>query len=202
MHDIHHDCYPGPVRLVHKPLELFRSAKTGAQGEEIGDLIPERTVIRMLLESHYLDSVIAEVLDMGQHIPSELVESRNLLLLRAHADMTFVNKRMRSFARLAVFPPVRLHRVPHLSTECLCLRVLHRTGHICRQSFRPTSGPLDVQLVQCAVGKEHWRQSQLPVAVAYRMESIGLRPFPVVEFSYKIDFGGVRSPFPEHPSPV
>ena len=70
MDDIHHHCDTSSVRVIHQMLELFRSPEPGGQCIEIGHLIAERPVVRMLLQGHYLQRVIAKFLHVSS---SELI---------------------------------------------------------------------------------------------------------------------------------
>ena len=89
---------------VYQFLKFFRSPETGTQGEEIGDLITEGPIIRMLLKGHYLDGVIAELLHPRQYILAEFTERSHLRLFRAHTDVALVDQRMRTPESLVMFP--------------------------------------------------------------------------------------------------
>ena len=199
MNDIHHDRDSESVSIINKGLEFLRRTETRTQCIEVRHLVTERAVIRMLLKSHYLKSIITELSHLRKDIQSELLESTDLLLLRSHTDMALINKRMRSLARLLVLPYIRFHRIPHLSTETLGMRVLHSSGHICRQSFSSTAFPLDVKLEQGSMIKEHVREHYLPVSASYRLECIYITAFPVVELTDDIYLGSIRRPLAEHP---
>ena len=201
MHYVHHDSDSEPMGLIHEGLELLRCAETRAERKEIGHLITERAVIRMLLKSHYLYRVIAQVSHLGKHVAPELLKSTDTFLLSGHSDMALIYERMFPFPGLAVFPHIRL-RVPYLGAESLCMRVLDSPGHIGRQSFRPSAGPLNKKLIQSPVRQEHAAKAYLPVARTDRLQSIGLTAAPVVELPNQIQFGSVGSPFAEHPSAV
>ena len=202
MNDIHHHCDTSPVRIVHQMLELFRSPEPGGQCIEIGYLIAERPVVRMLLQGHYLQRVIAQFLHVRKDIGTELLERSHLLILGAHSDMTFIYKRMRPRSRSLMFPLIWLFRLPDLCAEHLGHRVLHHTVHVGRQPLTSAARPLDEEFVQFSVMEEHARNLYLPVSSARRGQCIGRRAFPVVEFTDEIDPVGIRSPFPEHPASV
>ena len=189
------------MSLVHKSLELLRSTEARAEGEEVRHLIAERTIVRMLLESHYLERVISEVGDLRKHVGTELLECSHLLLLRSHADMAFVDQRMLALSRLRILPLVR-NSIPHLGAESLGHRILDSPCGIGRKPFRSASLPLYVKLVEHSVLKEHRRQHDLPVSASERLHGICLCPFPVVELSDQIYLGRIRSPLAEHPVPL
>ena len=62
VHD-HRDAQP--VGRIDQGLEFLGRAETGTQGIEIRYLIAEGTVVRMLLQGHDLDGIVAELGDMG-----------------------------------------------------------------------------------------------------------------------------------------
>ena len=195
---IHHHSNAKAMCVIHKCLELLRSTETRTESEEIGHLIAERSVIRMFLKSHYLESIIPEISNLRKDIESEFLECTHLLLLCGHSYMAFVNERMRTPAGPAVLPLIRL-RIPHLGTELLCDRILHGSGRISRDSFRTAARPLDVQLIKRTVVKKHLRQHNLPVTTAKRLQCIRLTAFPVIEITYKVYLCGVRGKLAEHP---
>ena len=198
MNDIHHHSDTESMSLIHKGLEFLRCTETRTQSEEICHLITERAVIRMLLKSHDLKCVISQIRYLRQDIQTEFLECSDLLLFRRHTDMALIDKRMRTFSRLSMLPFIRL-RIPHLSAECLCMRILHRPGYICRDSLSTTARPFYIQLVQSAMIKEHRRQDKFPVTASDRLKGIRLGALPVVELADHIYLGGVRSPLTEHP---
>ena len=198
MHDIHDYRYTESMCVIHKGLELFRSTETGAECEEVGHLIAEGTVVRMFLKGHYLKGVVAEIRHFREHILPELFECTDLFFLGSHAYMAFIDERVRSFARIGVFPLVRL-RIPDLGTELLCDRILDCTCGVCRYSLSSPARPLYIKFVECAVVEKHGWKGNLPVSSAYRSEGIGFRTFPVVEFTDQVNLGGIGSPFTEDP---
>ena len=196
---IHYHGYAGRMRVVHQALEILRGAETRAQGVEIGNLVAEGTVVRMFLEGHYLYGVIAQVDDFRQYVQAEFLKGPDLLLFACHSYVAFVDERMFALPRPAVFPPVRLGRVPDLGAEDLGHRILHRPCNIGGKPFPASSRPFDVKLVEHAVGKEKRREGDLPVAVPDRMQGIGFAAFPVVELPCQPDSGGIGRPLAENP---
>ena len=128
--------------IIYQRLELLRSTEARAESKEVRYLIAERSVVRMLLESHDLKRIISQFGNLREHICSELLKSTHLLLLCSHTDMALVDKWMLTLARLRILPFIFLERIPDLCTECLCMRVLDRSCHISRDSFRTTAFPL------------------------------------------------------------
>ena len=199
MYDIHDHRDAEAMGIIDQGLELLRSTETRTQGKEVCDLIAERSIIRMLLKGHDLKGVISQLGHLRKHILAEFLECTDLLLLRSHADMAFIDKRMRPLSRLSVLPLVGLERIPHLSAECLGVRILYSPGHIGRKPLGSAALPLYVKLVKRAVVKEHGRKHYLPVSASQRLEGISLGTFPVVELSDEIYLRRIRSPLTENP---
>ena len=59
--------------------------------EEVGAVVAKGPIIRMLDHSHYLNHVVAQVFDPGQHILSELAEGVHSLLNARHADVALIH---------------------------------------------------------------------------------------------------------------
>ena len=103
MHYIHHDSDSEPMGIIHQGLELLRCAETRAERKEIGHLIAERAVIRMLLKSHYLYRVIAQVSHLGKYITPEILKSTDTFLLSGHSDMALIYEGCSLFPDLPFF---------------------------------------------------------------------------------------------------
>ena len=142
MNDIHHHCNAKSMGIINQRLELLRSTEARAESKEVRYLIAERSVVRMLLESHDLKRIISQFGNLREHICSELLKSSHLLLLCSHTDMALIDKRMLALARLRILPFIFLERIPHLRAECLCVRVLNSPCHICRDALSTAAFPL------------------------------------------------------------
>ena len=199
VNDVHYHCDAQSVSFVHKGLELFRSAKTGTEGIEIGHLIAERSIVRMFLEGHYLEGVISQIGHLRQHIQAEFLKCSDLFLFRCHTDMAFIDKRMSPLAGSRVLPFVFFERIPYLGTEGLGNRVLDGTCQISRKSLCTTAFPLDVKFVQGSVFKEHCRKDNLPVSASQRLQSISFSALPVIELTYQIYLRSIGCPLAEYP---
>ena len=200
--DVHDHGDAEAMGLVHQGLELLRGPEAGAQGEEVGDLVAEGTVVGVLLEGHDLDHVVAELRDARQHVAAEIVEGGDFLLLRAHADVALVDEGVRVLAGAPVLPAVRGLRGPDLGGEDLGLRVLDGAGHIGGDALPRPAGPLEVELVEVAVAEEHRGELELPVAVADGLEAVAFRALPVVEVADEPDLRRVRGVLAEDPAAV
>ena len=200
MHYVHNHRYAPGMGVVHEMLEFLRSAEAGGQRIEIGYLISERPVVRMLLECHYLQCVVSQLLHPRENTGPELLECGHLLLLGTHPYVAFIYERMGSRTGRRILPDVRFRRFPDLCAEHLGLRVLDHPSHIGRETFSTPARPLDEELVQIPVAEEHVRKAEFPVASAGGLQLVGGGPLPVVEFADEIDSAGIRSPFPENPA--
>ena len=154
MYDIHNYGNAESMCLIHKGLELLRRSEARAEGVEVSYLIAERSIVRMLLKSHDLQCVIAQIRNLRKDIQAEFLECSYLLFFRSHADMALIDQRMLTLARLAVLPLIWL-RIPHLSAECLRMRILDSPGHVCRKPLGTPSRPLYIQFIERAMVKEH-----------------------------------------------
>ena len=196
---VHYDRDSAGVGLIDQGLELLGSAEAGAEREETAHLVSEGAVVGMLLEGHYLKYVVAQLMYPGQHLGTEVIEARDLLLFGAHADVAFVDEGIGALARFLMLPDIGLN-VPDLGAENLGIRVLDHPCGIGGNPFGTASGPFYVEFVQIPVAEEHCRELYLPVAVPDRAEGPGLRPLPIVETAYQVDAGGVGRPLAENPA--
>ena len=202
MHDVHNDGDALGMRGIHQGLELLGGAETGTEGEDVGDLVAEGTVVGMLLKGHDLEDVVSQLRDLGQDVAAELVEGGDSLLLTAHSDVALVDEGIGTFAGTAVLPDVGLPGVPDLGAEGLGIGVLDGARDIRGQTLAAAADPLDIKLVEVAVGKEHLRQPDLPVAAADGFQGIAFGPVPVVEIANQADACRIGRPFAENPAAV
>ena len=198
MDDIHYDSYSKTMGLVHEGLELLRRTEARAEGEEVRDLIAERSVVRMLLKGHDLECVISQVSYLRKHVDTELFESSHLLLLCSHTDVALIDQRVLALAGSFILPLIR-SRIPDLCAESLRNLVLDSSCGVGRNSFSTAALPLDVELIEHSVLEEHCRKHDFPGSAPERPQSIGFSSLPVVELAYQIYLCSVRSPLAEDP---
>ena len=149
MYDIHNHSNPHTMSLVYQLFQFFRRTKTGRCGKKTADMITERTIIRMFLNSHNLNGIISFLRNTGQHHTTEFVVTANFLFIRSHTDMTFINhQRISLCTEHLLSEPVRILRFPDLCTEYLCLLILYHTVGPCRYAFSFTAIPTDFQFIQ------------------------------------------------------
>src|ERR1051325_1632900 len=93
MHQIEKNAHAHAMRGIDESLEIVRRSKTRADGEEVANMIAERSIIRMFLDRHQLDGIVAKCRDARQNVAREFIESRDALGLLRHSDMRFINTR-------------------------------------------------------------------------------------------------------------
>ena len=144
MYDIHNHSNPHTMSLVYQLFQFFRRTKTGRCGKKTADMITERTIIRMFLNSHNLNGIISFLRNTGQHHTTEFVVTANFLFIRSHTDMTFINQQWRDI-RLKPFmlEHIRFLRIPYLRAENFGIFILNDTPYPCRNTFPAASFPLD-----------------------------------------------------------
>ena len=201
MNDVHDYGDAVLVSLVDERLQILWCAEARRSCEERAYVIAERSVVRMLFDSHNLYAVVTVCLNARQHVLAELVVCAHLLCILRHAYMALVyeQRRLVRLERL-LLPFVRL-RVPHLRREYLCILVLHNACSPSRDAFAHAAVPVYVHLEEVTVLHCLCGQFQLPVAsLVDAFCFIFFVFFPIVEVAHKVDFLCVRCPLAEHPS--
>ena len=164
-------------------------------------MIAKRAVVRMLLDSHYLDAVVAIGNDSWQHILLKLSICAHLLSVLRHTDVAFVDEEWGSGWLESLLLPCVWFCVPYLCREYLCLLVLHHSLCPSRNTLAVSAVPINVHFIKVAMLHSLSRQFELPVFGAlYALCSILVALLPIVEIAYEIDVGSVRSPLAKHPS--
>ncbi len=88
--DVHDYGYAALVGVVDEFLEFFWSAETARGSEEARHMVAERAVIRVFLNGHDLNCIVAVALDTGQDVASELLVCADTLFFLRHAYVAFV----------------------------------------------------------------------------------------------------------------
>ena len=77
-------------------------------------MVSERTIIRMLLNGHNLNTIVSVLLDSRQYILTELIVCSYLFGILRHSDMALVDEKRRLVGlKLGLLPFIRLG-VPNL----------------------------------------------------------------------------------------
>ena len=200
--DIHDDGDALLVGRINEFLEFFGSSESAGGSEEGAHMIAEGAIVRMLLNGHNLDAVVAVLDDARQHIVFELAVGAHFLGVLSHSDVALVDEeRVGIGFEFCFLPHIRFLRVPHLCGEDFCLLVLHHSAHPCRYALTVSTVPVDVHFVEVAMLDGLFGEFQFPVVGARdTFGSVALLFGPVVEIAYEIDVRSVGRPLAEHPS--
>ena len=79
------------VSLVHQVFEVVRRPLARTRSEVARHVVSKRPVIRVLLDSHQLHTVVAALLNVGQDLVCKLTVGSHSAVLSAHAYVRFVN---------------------------------------------------------------------------------------------------------------
>ena len=132
---------------VDKALQILGSAETARRSIETRHMIAERTIVRVLLDSHDLDGVVAVLGDARENEVTEFGICAYPLLLLGHTDMALIyEQRACVGAETLHLPFVRLGR-PHLGGEHMGVLVLHHARGIGRDTFTAATVPVHDHLV-------------------------------------------------------
>ena len=124
MHYVHNDKEIQRVCLVDQVFEVIWGALTRGDSEVRRHMISKRTVVRVFLDGHELDTVVSTRFDVGQNLVSKLSVSCYFTMDRRHADVRFVDfEVLRSFSRTRVLKLVI--RLIVLGIEQICLFILN-----------------------------------------------------------------------------
>ena len=201
MNYIHDNGYTFLVGSVYEIFQFFRCTESTACRKETAHVITEGAIIRMLLNRHDLDAVVAILDDARQNVLLELRVSSHLLSILSHTDVALIDQE-RSGLWLEVFflPDVRL-RIPNLGREYFGLLILHHSSCPSRDSLAFATFPMNFHLKEVAVPHCLLGEFQLPVSCAFYTLSTVLRGLlPIVEVTYQINVRGIRCPLTEDPS--
>ena len=152
VYKVHNNSYIILMSLINKLFKFVRSTEAGRSRKEIRHMVSERAIIRVLLNSHYLDAVVPRFHDARQHIDTELIISAYSLLFGGHTDMAFVNfQRGSSRAEFTYFKFIGIFRHPNLSGEDMSNRVLHHISCPSGDTLALTAIPYDDKFIEVAM---------------------------------------------------
>ncbi|RHN48642.1 hypothetical protein MtrunA17_Chr7g0265951 [Medicago truncatula] len=77
---------------VYQRLKIFWSSKPTARCKEISNMLPKASIVRMFLDSHNLDSIIAKLFNARQYIISKIGICVDFWLLH-HMVQSIINNR-------------------------------------------------------------------------------------------------------------
>ena len=147
-------------------------------------MITEAPVIRMLLNRHNLNCIIARLFDARQNVFFKLNVSADFLGVLRHADVAFINqKRFRIDFKAFVVPLVRLRRIPNLRGENFSFIVLNDALTPSGNTFALAVVPTNFHFVKVAVFHLIFREFEFPVAAFDFFATISLIFLPAVEIA-------------------
>ena len=137
-------------------------------------MVAKRSVIRMLLYCHYLDTIVPISDDAGKNVFTKLVICAHLLCILRHTNVAFVDKKGISVRlEICFLENIWISRRPNLCRKNLCLFVLHHTCGIRRNAFSFSSFPIYMKFVKVSVVDGFRREFNLPVSIfSYTREFI------------------------------
>ena len=165
-------------------------------------MITERTIVRMLLNSHHLNAIITILDDTRQHILTELIVCAHLLRILSHAYMALVDKQ-RTFLwfEVLLFEIIFLSGVPYLSRKDVRLFVLHNATTPSRNTLTLATVPLYLHLVKLTMLQVAFAQLQFPVTSTLNTLTFKLLILlPIIKITNQINLRSIRGPLTEHPS--
>ena len=148
MHQVHDDCNAMLMGFINELLEFIGSATTRRRSKKVGDVVAKRAVIGMLLDGHYLNTIITVCNDARKDVFAEFIVGAYFLSILRHTNMAFIDEEW-AFAwfKILLFEGIRLLRCPNLCRENFCLFVLHHTSGIRRDTLTLSTFPINVEFI-------------------------------------------------------
>mmetsp|Transcript_34329 Transcript_34329/g.87789 ORF Transcript_34329/g.87789 Transcript_34329/m.87789 type:complete len:515 (+) Transcript_34329:637-2181(+) len=125
VHDVHQHHQAHAVRLVDHGLELVGGAAARRGRKEVGHVVAKGAVVRVLLDGHNLDGVVAIVADARQHILLEVGIRVDDGLLVGHTDVALVDAQRARALRARVLEHILLVLLQHARCRLLQGLVVH-----------------------------------------------------------------------------
>ena len=92
MDNVHDDGNAPLVSLVDERFQVVGGAEPRRGSEEARHVVPEGTVVGVLLYGHNLNGIVAVDRDAWQNLFAKFVVGAHLLLLLGHADVAFIDE--------------------------------------------------------------------------------------------------------------
>ena len=186
--------------LVDQILQVLRLAEPAGGGKEIGNLVSEASVIRMLHNGHQLNGVVAGFFDMGKDNISKLAVRTDLAFLLGHAHMSFINIELLFADKIFVSPGEDITLIHNLCAPGDGLGVLNHPAGV--KGHMLCTGKIGVYygFYLAAVPQGVFAlQQKLPVAVIQFFQGMTCL-IPSVKIAGQIQLVGAGSPFTVGPS--
>ena len=164
-------------------------------------MISEASIVGMLLDSHYLNTVVSIGSDAWQDLFAEFSVASHLLLLSSHTDVAFIDEQrvdLRTECLMLEF--VGSPRCPHLCTEDFVYWVLYHPACTGGDALSLASFPANFQFVEVAMFDGISGKFQFPIHHVFPAQLVLRMFFPVIEVSNQVDFRSIGCPFSENPS--
>jgi len=184
---------------VDKVFQVLGPAEPGRCREEIGDLIAEGRIIRMLHHRHDLQGVVAQFFHSGQDILGKFGVSADFSLFLGHTDVALVDKQF-ALGSEAVVGPVEGFFVVDHAVPGVVVGVLDHTADIEGDPLQNLAAPLyqsqhpHTVLQGILSGKEQFKH-----AVFQFFQRIG-GPVPAAEVAGQEKPVCAGGPFPVEPA--
>ena len=148
MDNVHNNGNTHLMSSINQRFQFVGRTKAGRSSKETGYMIAKTTIIRMLLNGHNLNTVIAFLCYAWKCFFAEFIVCAYFFLRLRHSDMTFINQqRIRSRLKCLFLKFIWFFRCPNLRTEYLGLFVLHYPCSPCRNAFTLSAIPIHIQLI-------------------------------------------------------
>ena len=204
MHQVHHHREFHPVCRVDEVTQIVGRAEARGRCEEIGHMIPERSIIWVLLHGHQLQGVIPQCRYFGQDRVGKFAPRAHMPIFGSHAGVRFVDQGSEVLrqAEVRIFPSEGVLG-EELSSEIERLRVLNHPADVGRDTVQGTIVRDDAQFYPGERGEAFpvgvFVQEGFPGAAFQARERVFLRvpPVEVAHQTYRLRRGSV---FTEPPS--
>ena len=164
-------------------------------------MIPETSVIRMFLNRHDLDAVVAGLYDARQDVFFELCVRADFFRVLSHTDMAFINEQRACVDfETVIIPGVGVRGSPDLRGEDFCFVVLNDALSPRGDTFAFAVVPANIHFVEVAVFEFIGSEFEFPITVFEFLATIGFVFLPAVEISDQIDVRRVGCPLTENPA--
>lgn len=164
-------------------------------------MITETSVIRMFLNCHDLNGIVAGFFYSRQDVILELDICTDLFGILRHTDMAFIDEQRACIDfEPVIIPDVGIFGSPDLRGENLCFVILNDALTPSGDAFTLAVIPAHIHFVQVAVFEFISGEFEFPVTVFEAFTAIRLVFLPAVEVADQINICGVRSPFAEDPA--
>ena len=188
MDEIHINTQAELMRGVYEILEVVRRSEPAGNGKEIGNVITEAAVIRMLHDCHELNSRVSGTLNFRQGKFHKLTERADYALFLGNADVCFIDERC-AFGRfeILVFPGILFFGSPNNA---------HPVNRTVRMNFlfHATAIERNLKVVFIIVLHHHFDalsmlesimpfKTDFPVAVFIAMQGMRIA-LPLIEIAY------------------